>query len=92
MEGTTYTVAGKTGTAQVVGVAQDEEYDEEALDEQFRDNGLFVAYAPVEDPRIAIAVVVENRGGGSRTAAPVARRILDAYFGTEEYVAELVTF
>ena len=92
MGGTTYTVAGKTGTAQVVGVAQDEEYDAETLDEQFRDNGLFLAYAPVEDPRIAIAVVVENRGGGGRTAAPVARRILDAYFETEEYVADLAEF
>jgi len=87
-----YSVAGKTGTAQVVGVAQDEEYDEELIDEQFRDNGLFVAYAPIENPQIAIAVIVENNGGGGRTAAPVARKVLDAYFGTEPYVAQLVAF
>jgi penicillin-binding protein 2 len=92
MQGTTYTVAGKTGTAQVVAVAQDEKYDAESLDEQYRDNGLFVAYAPFDNPEIAIAVVVENNGGGSRTAAPVARQVLDAYFGNEEYVAELVAF
>ena len=92
MEGSLYSVAGKTGTAQLVGIAQDEEYDEEALDERNRDNGLFVAFAPVENPEIAIAVVVENNGGGSRTAAPVARRVLDAYFGSRDYVAQLVTF
>lgn len=86
-----YPVAGKTGTAQVVGVAQGEVYDEE-IEERFRDNGLFIAFAPVQDPRIAIAVVVENNGGGGSTAAPIARQVLDAYFGTEDYVAQLVTF
>ncbi len=78
--GSTRTVAGKTGTAQVFSIAQEEEYDEEAVDERLRDHGLFVAYAPAEAPTIAIAVVVENGGGGSRTAAPVARQVLDAYF------------
>jgi penicillin-binding protein 2 len=92
MDGSFYSVAGKTGTAQVVGVAQDEKYDAEALEERYRDNGLFVAFAPVENPEIAIAVVVENNGGGSRTAAPVARRIFDEYFGNRDYVAQLVTF
>jgi penicillin-binding protein 2 len=92
MRGTTYSVAGKTGTAQVVAVAQDERYDADALEEQYRDNGLFIAYAPAESPEIAIAVVVENNGGGSHTAAPVARQVLDAYFGNKEYVAQLATF
>ncbi|MGD8340165.1 MAG: penicillin-binding protein 2 [Gammaproteobacteria bacterium] len=90
MGGTSFTIAGKTGTAQVVGVAQDEEYDAEALEERYRDNGLFIAYAPVDNPEIAIAVVVENNGGGSRTAAPVARQVLDTYFGAEEYVAQRI--
>ena len=92
MDGAFYTVAGKTGTAQVVGVAQDESVAAEILDEASRDNGLFVAYAPADNPEIAIAVVVENNGGGSRTAAPVARRVLDTYFSERPYVAELLTF
>jgi penicillin-binding protein 2 len=87
-----YSVAGKTGTAQVVSVGQDEQYDADALEERYRDNGLFIAYAPAENPEIAIAVVVENNGGGGSTAAPVARKVLDAYFGTEDYVAQLVSF
>jgi penicillin-binding protein 2 len=83
MQGTTYRVAGKTGTAQVFTVAQDQKYNEKEIDERLRDHGLFVAYAPAEDPRVAVAVVVENGGGGSRAAAPVARKILDAYFAVE---------
>ena len=87
MQGTTYRVAGKTGTAQVFSLAQDEEYDEENLEDRLRDHGLFLAYAPAEAPRISLAVVVENRGGGSQTAAPIARRILDVYFEGAENVA-----
>jgi len=87
MQGTTYSVAGKTGTAQVIGIAQDERYREEEIDERLRDHGLFIAFAPAEAPRIALSVVVENGGGGSRAAAPVARKILDAYFAAESYVA-----
>jgi penicillin-binding protein 2 len=86
MSGTAYRVAGKTGTAQVFSLAQDEEYDAETIAENLRDHGLFIAFAPVEAPGIAVAVVVENRGGGSPTAAPVARRILDTYFQDTEYV------
>jgi len=86
-QGTTYSVAGKTGTAQVINIAQGERYREEDVDERLRDHGLFVAYAPAEAPRIALGVVVENGGGGSRAAAPVARKILDAYFAAEAYVA-----
>jgi penicillin-binding protein 2 len=87
MQGTTYSVAGKTGTAQVIGIAQDEKYREEDIDERLRDHGLFVAFAPADAPRIALGVVVENGGGGSRAAAPVARKIFDAYFAAENYVA-----
>jgi penicillin-binding protein 2 len=86
-KGTSYTMAGKTGTAQVVNIAQGERYREEDLDERLRDHGLFVAFAPVDAPRIALGVVVENGGGGARAAAPVARKILDAYFAAENYVA-----
>jgi penicillin-binding protein 2 len=87
MKGTAYKVAGKTGTAQVIGIAQDQKYREADIDERLRDHGLFVAYAPAEAPRIALSVVVENGGGGSRAAAPVARKIFDAYFAAEGYVA-----
>ena len=87
MAGAAYKVAGKTGTAQVVNIAQDERYDESEIDERLRDHGLFVAYAPIEAPRIALGVVIENGGGGSRAAAPVARKIFDAYFAAEGYVA-----
>jgi penicillin-binding protein 2 len=68
-------------------VAQGERYREEDVDERLRDHGLFVAYAPAEAPRIALGVVIENGGGGSRAAAPVARKVLDAYFAAEGYVA-----
>ncbi|MGB0732759.1 MAG: penicillin-binding protein 2 [Pontibacterium sp.] len=79
-----YRFAGKTGTAQVVGIKQDEEYDAEKLLEIHRDHALFIAFAPVEDPQIAIAVIVENGGGGSSTAAPIARKVMDAYLLGEE--------
>ena len=77
--GAPYKIAGKTGTAQVVGIKQDEEYDAEKLAEIHRDHALFVAFAPIDDPQIAIAVIVENGGGGSSTAAPIARKVMDAY-------------
>ncbi len=86
MVGANYTVAGKTGTAQVFTIAQEEEYDEEGVDERLRDHRLFVAYAPAEAPTIALSIVIEN-GGDANPPVPIARRILDAYFGTEEYVA-----
>lgn len=79
-KGITYQMAGKTGTAQVIGIKQDEEYDEENIAERNKDHGLFIAFAPVEQPKVAIAVIVENGGGGSTSAAPVARKVLDAYF------------
>ncbi|WP_421840378.1 penicillin-binding protein 2 [Marinobacter algicola] len=77
--GAPYRMAGKTGTAQVFSLAEDEEYDEEEIRERLRDHALFVGFAPVEDPKIAVAVIVENGGSGSGTAAPVARAMFDAW-------------
>jgi penicillin-binding protein 2 len=74
-----YLIAGKTGTAQVVSIAQDAEYDEDELEERQKDHALFVAFAPADAPRIALAVIVENGGSGSGTAAPIARAVLDSY-------------
>jgi penicillin-binding protein 2 len=78
-QGIDYRMAGKSGTAQVVGIAQDTKYDSEALAERHRDHALFVAFAPLEDPQIAVAIIVENGEGGSSQAAPVARQIIDAH-------------
>ena len=77
--GLDYRIAGKTGTAQVFTVKQNEEYDADKLDKKLHDHGLFVAFAPVERPRIAVAVVVENGGSGSGAAAPLARTVIEAY-------------
>ena len=74
-----YRMAGKSGTAQVFTVGQEEEYDAEALEERLRDHALFVAFAPVEEPTIAVAVVLENAGSGSGIAAPVAKSVVDAH-------------
>lgn len=77
---TAYVAAGKSGTAQVIGMKEDEEYDADKLEEHHRDNAMFVAYAPFDAPEVVTSVVVENAGGGSSHAAPVARAMLDAYF------------
>jgi penicillin-binding protein 2 len=77
--GAPYSMAGKTGTAQVFSVAQNERYDEKTINERLRDHAWFVAFAPTEAPRIAVAVLVENGRSGSGTAAPMARRVIDAY-------------
>jgi len=77
--GLKYSAAGKTGTAQVYGVAQDEEYDEETVAEKLRDHALFISFAPADDPRIAVAVIVENGSHGGSVAAPIARKLMDAY-------------
>lgn len=79
-KGLTYTLAGKTGTAQVFGLDAEEEYIAEKLDERLRDHALFTGFAPIENPQIAIAVIVENAGSGSSKAAPLAREVLDIYF------------
>jgi penicillin-binding protein 2 len=80
--GATYSTAGKTGTAQVVGIAQNEKYDERRVEERHRDHSLFIAFAPAEpgaQPRIALALLVENGGWGALAAAPIARAVMDYY-------------
>jgi penicillin-binding protein 2 len=74
-----YLSAGKTGTAQVIGIKQGEKYVESKVLEEHRDHSLFIAYAPADNPRIAVAVIVENAGFGARAAAPLTRKILDYY-------------
>ncbi len=75
----TYKMAGKTGTAQVFGIAQDAEYDEENLAKKLRDHALFTAFAPIKNPKIAVAVIVENGGSGGRVAAPIAKQVINHY-------------
>jgi len=77
-----YSVGAKTGTAQVFSIKQDEEYKEKEVQKKLRDHALFISFAPVERPRIAVAVVVENGGHGSTTAAPIARKVMDQYLLT----------
>jgi len=81
--GVTYRIAGKTGTAQVIGIAQDQEYDRDKIHERNRDHALFIAYAPVEKPEVAVAIVIENGEHGSSAAAPVARQVFDTWFAVE---------
>ena len=76
-----YQMAGKSGTAQVFSLSQDDEYNEEDIEERLRDHALFISFAPLENPRIAVAVIVENGSSGSRVAAPIARAIMDEYLG-----------
>ncbi|RME34441.1 MAG: penicillin-binding protein 2 [Gammaproteobacteria bacterium] len=88
--GTAYAWAGKTGTAQVYGLPQEEaeKVDPEEVAERLRDHALFIAFAPLEHPRIALAIIVENGGSGSATAAPIARRLLDYYLARTEEAGE----
>ena len=74
-----YKIAGKTGTAQVFTVAQDAEYKEDEVPKELKDHALFIAFAPVEDPQIAVSVIVEHGGHGGSAAAPIARKVMDAY-------------
>jgi len=78
-QGLEYRMAGKSGTAQVFTLDKDQRYNAEELAERLHDHALFTAFAPIEDPQIAVAVVVENAGGGSTHAAPIARKMLDAW-------------
>jgi len=75
--GAPYKTGGKTGTAQVIAIGKDEKYDAKTLDERHRDHALYTAFAPLEQPRIALAMVVENAGFGAGAAAPIARRVFD---------------
>lgn len=74
-----YRIAGKTGTAQLFGIGQDEKYEKDKVPEHLRDHALFIAFAPARQPKIALAIVVENGGSGSSTAAPIGRKLLDHY-------------
>ena len=74
-----YSIAAKTGTAQVVGMKQNEKYNAKLIAERHRDHALFIAYAPAEDPKIALAVIVENGGHGGSAAGPIARKVMDYY-------------
>src|SRR5260370_36743099 len=73
-----YAIAGKTGTAQVFSVGQNEKYNEKTVAERLRDHSWFIAFAPADQPRIALAVIVENGGWGASAAAPIARKGLGA--------------
>jgi penicillin-binding protein 2 len=77
--GASYSIAAKTGTAQVIGLKQGEKYNANLIDERHRDHALFIAYAPAENPRIALAVIVENGGHGGSAAGPIARQVMDYY-------------
>ena len=86
--GAEYSIAGKTGTAQVVAIAQGAKYDASKLSEFEKDHALFIGFAPVENPKIAVAVIVENGGSGSGVAAPVARKVMDEYLLAPKTPAE----
>lgn len=75
----TYAIAAKTGTAQVIGIKQNEKYNASSIDERHRDHALFIAYAPADDPKIALAVIVENGGHGGSAGGPIARKVMDYY-------------
>lgn len=75
--GAEYVAAGKTGTAQVIGIKQGEKYDAKKIAERFRDHSLFMAFAPADNPKVALALIVENGGFGAQAAAPIARKVFD---------------
>ncbi|XPF95859.1 penicillin-binding protein 2 [Colwellia sp. RE-S-Sl-9] len=89
-KGTTYDAAGKTGSAQVANIKQDEKYDAETTQENQRDNAMFISFAPYESPEIVVAVAIENvaKGGGASNAAPVARQMMDQYFGDRVIISK----
>ena len=78
-KGLTYNIAGKTGTAQVISINASDEYDRSKISERQWDHALFVAFAPAENPKIAVALIVENGEHGSSAAAPIARTVIDTY-------------
>jgi len=78
-QGAPYSIAAKTGTAQVVGMKQGEKYDEKRLKQEHWDHALLIAFAPADDPRIAMAILVENGKHGGSTAGPIAREVFDYY-------------
>ena len=84
MQGTPYKVAGKTGSAQVFSIGQNEKYNEKQLSERMLDHALFISFAPAEDPKLAVAVFVENGKHGGSAAAPIARKMFDAFLLPEK--------
>jgi penicillin-binding protein 2 len=89
-KGSKYDAAGKTGSAQTANIAQDAKYDAAKTQENKRDNAMFIAFAPYENPEIVVAVAIENveKGGGGTNAAPVARQIMDQFFGDREIISK----
>ena len=87
--GAPYATAGKTGTAQVVGMKQNERYDEKRMKREHWDHALFVAFAPADDPKLALAIVAENGQHGGSTAAPIARKVFDYYLLGKKSEAKL---
>jgi penicillin-binding protein 2 len=85
--GAGYVSGGKTGTAQAVSLGKNQKYNASAMEEHQRDHSLYVAFAPAADPKIALAVIVENAGFGSASAAPIARRAFD-YWLMGQYPSE----
>jgi penicillin-binding protein 2 len=77
--GAPYKIAAKTGTAQVVEMKENQKYNPNRMNERHRDHALFIAYAPAEEPSIAVAIIVENGGHGGSTAGPIARKLMDYY-------------
>lgn len=88
--GAEYTIAGKTGTAQVVGIKQNQRYIESRVAERNRDHALFIAFAPAENPKIALGILVENGGHGGSVAAPIARQVMDFYLLGKKPAAPVV--
>ena len=85
-----YRMAGKSGTVQVISFKNDQRPGKHQIKKEHQDNAMFIAYAPADKPKIAVSVVVERGGGGSSTAGPIARRILDFYLlgkSTEEEIS-----
>jgi penicillin-binding protein 2 len=72
-----YQAAGKTGTAQAIGIKKDARYDASKIAERYRDHALYMAFAPADKPKIALAMIVENAGFGAQSAAPIARKVFD---------------
>ena len=87
--GLTYTMAGKTGTAQVVSISADDAYDKSKLNKRQWDHALFIAFAPFDDPQIAVGLIVENGEHGSSAAAPIARSVIDAYLQANSKISSI---
>ena len=81
-------MAGKSGTVQVISFQNDRRLSQEELAEEHRDNAMFIAFAPVEAPQVAVAIVVERGGGGSSTAGPIVRQVCDFYLGKGDYAGK----